>query len=742
MKLTKDNNIEQDEIGIQEEIEAGIAKENIPLVFKMATENLYSNPIGSIVREITSNVYDANVESNSTEPLIIKFERNIEDDTKYIIFKDNGLGMSPDRIETIYMSLFNSTKRDNDDEIGGWGLGSKTPLSYQDLFYITTVYENVEYQYMLYKTDTLPMLNKLSENPTTKKSGTEIKVEINKNDEYKFHLEFKQQLSYFDNVFIDTNNNWSYYHNNNYEIIEGKTFKYKNTERPYEQLHICLGQVTYKIDWKALKRKPIDVGLALKFDIGDLPVVISREDIRYTEKSIETINKKIDDMLIELTVMYQNQSEPITNFKDYYLKKGKIRNLKLTEHIELNSEALGFKSNYVLEGHENLLLPYDYDLFYNYEIILIEKGNVRKRSRGLNNLKILDSKLVVLKSDESFDKWNNIKLYNGIILKEKNKKVRYSSNNFDVDYSNYNIPSSFKDMIETDELGNKKIVIDNFYTRLYYKAKNNIVSINTYYRKIKEFNDVLSEYLYSVATPYYTATKEWIKEYKELYKSEDLSKIRKLEGKILIYNVYGIRQEVEFEKLAKYKYVFYKVTDEKHINLQVYKHLLSKHSLSVNEKIYFLGISRTKLKELNKLNNVHHVNGLLLNTKFGELAKFRNYLVKVNLADRLNEKLDFYNNFQLEEYSPYYCGFQTEIEKFVKKWHIDFKNNYFAKPDLSKFINTKNYDIKSKAFELKKFLEKVDILRYLYDSMPIEYRIKIIKACTKTTKLNPKYYKK
>ena len=107
-----------------------------------------------------------------------------------------------------------------------------------------------------------------------------------------------------------------------------------------------------------------------------------------------------------------NQSEPITNFKDYYLKKDKVRNLKLTEHIELDSEALGFKGNYVLEGHEDLLLPYDYNLFYNYEIILIEKGNVRKRYKHLNNEKILDSKIVVLKSDEPFDKWNNINYLN------------------------------------------------------------------------------------------------------------------------------------------------------------------------------------------------------------------------------------------------------------------------------------------------------------------------------------------
>ena len=37
------------------------------------------------------------------------------------------------------MNWFSSTKRNTDEFIGGWGLGSKSPLAYQDYFFIITI---------------------------------------------------------------------------------------------------------------------------------------------------------------------------------------------------------------------------------------------------------------------------------------------------------------------------------------------------------------------------------------------------------------------------------------------------------------------------------------------------------------------------------------------------------------------------------------------------------------------------
>ncbi len=49
--------------------------------------------------------------------------------------------MSPDRFAKVYMQYLKSTKDKTNGQIGYWGLGSKSPLSYTDHFYIYIKYK-------------------------------------------------------------------------------------------------------------------------------------------------------------------------------------------------------------------------------------------------------------------------------------------------------------------------------------------------------------------------------------------------------------------------------------------------------------------------------------------------------------------------------------------------------------------------------------------------------------------------
>ena len=42
------------------------------MVFQLFTKNVYSNPIGTVVREITSNCFDSHVEAKVNAPIIIR----------------------------------------------------------------------------------------------------------------------------------------------------------------------------------------------------------------------------------------------------------------------------------------------------------------------------------------------------------------------------------------------------------------------------------------------------------------------------------------------------------------------------------------------------------------------------------------------------------------------------------------------------------------------------------------------
>ena len=150
----------------------GLSDDAQSMIFNMFTETIYKNPIGSIVREITSNCFDAHVEAGNERPENPVFVKKTHDklsDTHYISFFDNGVGMSPDRVENIYGIYFNSTKRANNDEIGGFGIGGKTPLAYKrsyideegntqydSSFFVITRYNGIEYSYTIYNGEESP----------------------------------------------------------------------------------------------------------------------------------------------------------------------------------------------------------------------------------------------------------------------------------------------------------------------------------------------------------------------------------------------------------------------------------------------------------------------------------------------------------------------------------------------------------------------------------------------------------
>ena len=93
--------------------------------------NLYTNPVEAIVREYLSNMYDAYVPLIKTGAEIIPpvvrlpgvFRTTLE-------FQDFGVGMDFDTVWSVYSQYGNSTKSDTNDEIGGFGLGSKAAFCY------------------------------------------------------------------------------------------------------------------------------------------------------------------------------------------------------------------------------------------------------------------------------------------------------------------------------------------------------------------------------------------------------------------------------------------------------------------------------------------------------------------------------------------------------------------------------------------------------------------------------------
>ena len=72
--------------------------------FSILSSNLYSNPLGSMIRELSTNAYDAHVMvGKKAEPFIITLPNSMDPSFK---IRDFGPGLSNQEIHSVYTTFF------------------------------------------------------------------------------------------------------------------------------------------------------------------------------------------------------------------------------------------------------------------------------------------------------------------------------------------------------------------------------------------------------------------------------------------------------------------------------------------------------------------------------------------------------------------------------------------------------------------------------------------------------------
>lgn len=167
-------------------------------VMKMFTSQ-YSNPIGSMVREYGSNMLDAYAKLPE-EP---RRKPEIHIPTRlqpFLEFKDYGVGMDWDTVWNVFPAMGDSTKRDSNLEIGGFGLGAKTAFGYESAD-SWTVESRFNGQKMIFNAfhdeDHWPSFNHVATQDTDEPNGITVRVPIAERDFYASAQEVAKFLEFF-----------------------------------------------------------------------------------------------------------------------------------------------------------------------------------------------------------------------------------------------------------------------------------------------------------------------------------------------------------------------------------------------------------------------------------------------------------------------------------------------------------------------------------------------------------------
>ena len=174
-----DNKAVSVETNVEQGKTLGFGISDIRLVVDILSK-LYAYPIQTLVQEYICNGRDAMRENGSwgTKAIKIGVPNKFEPTFKV---RDYGCGITPDRMENIFVNYGSSTKRNTNAQTGGFGIGAKSAFSYTDSFAITSFVDGTKYLYIAHLGDS-GGVNLVNKSATTEANGVEISIGVKTND--------------------------------------------------------------------------------------------------------------------------------------------------------------------------------------------------------------------------------------------------------------------------------------------------------------------------------------------------------------------------------------------------------------------------------------------------------------------------------------------------------------------------------------------------------------------------------
>lgn len=105
------------------------------VAFRALIDGMYADKIGSIMRELWTNAWDAQVEAGLTDkPFEVRLPTSLNPSFHV---RDFGVSMPHDIVMEVFTTMFESTKRESNAVAGKFGVGSKSPFAYTDAYTVT-----------------------------------------------------------------------------------------------------------------------------------------------------------------------------------------------------------------------------------------------------------------------------------------------------------------------------------------------------------------------------------------------------------------------------------------------------------------------------------------------------------------------------------------------------------------------------------------------------------------------------
>lgn len=317
-----EDHVKQAIVGKAESINFGISDD--PAFFQILSSSLYKNPKLAMVRETICNAWDAHIMVGKEDTSI-----NVSLSDKELVIQDFGPGIPQDLIGPIFGVYGASTKKRDSRQTGGFGLGCKSPFAYTDSFQVVSCHMGTKSIYIMSKssaevggkpsivtvwsgecpedetgiTVTIPIkefdTNTMIRNILHTVKLGDIKAKLDLPDSFSNHVlkdtpSLALEESEFNFVLVPFNNVLT-------QLMpatnSGVYVRYGNVIYPVDSNEKYEEYLNFATSFSASR----NVAIVLKSNPDSLSIAPSRENLTYSELTVETVHSLLLDFLLNQT---------------------------------------------------------------------------------------------------------------------------------------------------------------------------------------------------------------------------------------------------------------------------------------------------------------------------------------------------------------------------------------------------------------------------------------------------------
>jgi hypothetical protein len=277
---------------------------DVAFILDLFADKIYSNKERAVIRELACNAHDSHVMAGTTDvPFDVHLPTQLE---PWFSLRDYGTGLADEDIANVYGAIGVSTKRDSNEVIGCFGIGSLSPYSMCDSFTVKSYLDGIVRTYQCMRDEKRqPKVIPLGSAPTDEPNGLEVKLTVN-GKVSEFEEEAGHVFMFWEGTLPKINN--QHVIRKCQEMRDKYVFKGDDfgLTPSWGSMYALMGNIAYKIPNQL---DEFDVDGYLKFDLGELEFDTARENLSMTDKTKAALKAKFASVKDSLTKIAVDQIE-------------------------------------------------------------------------------------------------------------------------------------------------------------------------------------------------------------------------------------------------------------------------------------------------------------------------------------------------------------------------------------------------------------------------------------------------